>query len=114
MMACALAEHNIRRFIASISPANEPSLMLARKLGFLKIGEQIDEEDGPEDIFECVWEKDSTVVVGTVVLKGLILGGGNQAQHRQPEQQSVRGGPGAQGANAVLSASRCGAGRSSR
>lgn len=35
----------------SISPGNEPSMALARKLGAVKIGTQIDEVDGPEDIF---------------------------------------------------------------
>ncbi len=35
----------------SISPENEASLALARSLGAVKIGTQIDEIDGPEDIF---------------------------------------------------------------
>jgi [ribosomal protein S5]-alanine N-acetyltransferase len=37
--------------ILSISPENNPSLALARKLGAQKIGSQIDEKDGPEDIY---------------------------------------------------------------
>lgn len=41
------AEH----FIFSIAPGNAPSQGLARKLGARKIGVQIDEEDGPEDVF---------------------------------------------------------------
>lgn len=35
----------------SISPQNEASLALAHKLGAAKIGSQIDEIDGPEDIY---------------------------------------------------------------
>jgi RimJ/RimL family protein N-acetyltransferase len=37
---------------SSISPRNEPSLALARKLGFEQVGEQFDEEDGLELVFE--------------------------------------------------------------
>ena len=36
----------------TVSPGNEPSLHIIRKLGFIHIGEQIDEEDGLELIFE--------------------------------------------------------------
>ena len=41
--------------ILSIQPANAPSLALALKLGATQIGSQIDERDGPEDIyyFDC-------------------------------------------------------------
>lgn len=35
----------------SISPENTASLALARKLGAVRIGSQIDEIDGPEDIY---------------------------------------------------------------
>jgi ribosomal-protein-alanine N-acetyltransferase len=44
--------HGVTRFIVSISPMNVASLALARQLDFHRIGSQIDEEDGPEDIFE--------------------------------------------------------------
>jgi RimJ/RimL family protein N-acetyltransferase len=37
---------------ASIAPANEPSLRIAQRLGFQRIGEQIDEIDGLEILFE--------------------------------------------------------------
>jgi len=37
---------------ASIAPANEPSIRIAKRLGFQRIGEQIDEIDGLEIIFE--------------------------------------------------------------
>jgi RimJ/RimL family protein N-acetyltransferase len=38
------------RYTASIT--NIPSIELVKKLGFTRVGLQIDEEDGPEDIFE--------------------------------------------------------------
>lgn len=42
----------IRRFVASVAPGNDPSLAIVRKLGFVQTGEQWDEEDGPELVFE--------------------------------------------------------------
>jgi RimJ/RimL family protein N-acetyltransferase len=42
----------VRQFVASIGPWNEPSLAIARKLGFTQTGEQWDEEDGLELVFE--------------------------------------------------------------
>jgi len=48
-------EHGIRRFVASVSPTNEPSLTLARSLGFVRTGEHIDEDDGLEHEFEADW-----------------------------------------------------------
>lgn len=50
MMDWASRAHGIRRFIISISPDNAPSVAMARKLGFTRIGSHIDEEDGYEDI----------------------------------------------------------------
>lgn len=44
----------VRRFLLSISPANLPSLNLAVRLGFNRIGTQIDEVDGEEWVFELV------------------------------------------------------------
>jgi ribosomal-protein-alanine N-acetyltransferase len=52
LMDWARREHGISRFVVSISPENAPSLALAKGLGFQRIGSQVDEEDGPEDIFE--------------------------------------------------------------
>jgi RimJ/RimL family protein N-acetyltransferase len=52
LMAWAHREYGITRFVVSISPTNLPSLGLAQQLGFKRIGSHIDEEDGPEDIFE--------------------------------------------------------------
>ena len=51
LMDWAQREHGVVQFIASIGPTNAPSLALAQELGFTKIGEQIDDEDGPEDVF---------------------------------------------------------------
>ena len=55
LMRWAREEHGVERFVVSISPENGPSLALAAKLGFRKIGSHMDEFDGPEDIFERVW-----------------------------------------------------------
>ncbi len=41
---------NILRY--TVSPGNKPSQAIIKKFGFTYIGQQIDEEDGPEDIFE--------------------------------------------------------------
>ncbi|MEZ4866055.1 MAG: GNAT family protein [Caldilineaceae bacterium] len=51
-------QQGVTRFILSISPENEPSLRLAAHLGFVKIGSQVDEEDGVEDIYER-WRRNS-------------------------------------------------------
>ena len=37
--------------VLSIDPNNEASLALAKSFGFVKIGSQIDEIDGPEDVY---------------------------------------------------------------
>ena len=42
----------INHFIASVSPGNDPSLTVAHKLGFVQTGEQWDDEDGLELVFE--------------------------------------------------------------
>jgi [ribosomal protein S5]-alanine N-acetyltransferase len=41
-------ERGIGRFIASVSPNNEPSLRLVRGLGFVEVGRHWDDEDGDE------------------------------------------------------------------
>ena len=53
----AHATHGITRFIASISPDNDPSLRLTAAYGFLKVGEQIDDIDGLEYIYETDWPR---------------------------------------------------------
>jgi RimJ/RimL family protein N-acetyltransferase len=45
-------ERGIKHFIASVAPSNEPSLAIVRKLGFVQTGEQMDDEDGLELVFE--------------------------------------------------------------
>jgi len=51
LMDWATREHHVTRFIVSISPTNEPSLRLAQKFGFRKVGSFTDPEEGREDIF---------------------------------------------------------------
>jgi ribosomal-protein-alanine N-acetyltransferase len=42
----------IDHFVASVSPDNEPSLAIIRKLGFVRAGQHTDPEDGLEYVFE--------------------------------------------------------------
>jgi [ribosomal protein S5]-alanine N-acetyltransferase len=49
--------HGVTRFLASISPTNEPSLRLAEGFGFRQIGEHMDEIDGLEYVFETTWPR---------------------------------------------------------
>jgi ribosomal-protein-alanine N-acetyltransferase len=49
--------HGVTRFLASIDPNNEPSLRLATTFGYEKIGEQMDEIDGLEYVFETSWPR---------------------------------------------------------
>ncbi len=51
----AHARYGVATFIASISPDNEPSLILASQFGFMQVGEQMDEIDGLELVFETTW-----------------------------------------------------------
>jgi RimJ/RimL family protein N-acetyltransferase len=51
----AQREHGVTRFRASVAPGNERSQNLVAKLGFVRIGEQWDEEDGLEWVFEAEW-----------------------------------------------------------
>ena len=55
MFDWAASAHGIHRFIASISPTNEPSLRLASGFGFRETGSHIDEIDGLEIEFETDW-----------------------------------------------------------
>lgn len=52
LMDWAGREHRVKSFFVSISPDNRASLAMAEKLGFKQVGEQIDEEDGLEYVFE--------------------------------------------------------------
>jgi RimJ/RimL family protein N-acetyltransferase len=54
LMKWARTSHGVTRFFLAIAPDNEASLAMADKLGFKRIGQQIDEEDGLEYVFELV------------------------------------------------------------
>lgn len=56
LMDWAHEEKEIDRFIASVAPGNAPSLAIVKKLGFVQTGEQWDEEDGLELVFERLVE----------------------------------------------------------
>jgi ribosomal-protein-alanine N-acetyltransferase len=52
LTAWAFATGRAHRCVASIRPENGPSLALVRSLGFRLVGQQIDEVDGLELVFE--------------------------------------------------------------
>ncbi|MBF6331720.1 GNAT family N-acetyltransferase [Nocardia transvalensis] len=52
----AVHEPRVRTVRVSISPANLPSYRLASQYGFVEVGEQWDEEDGREIIYEVAAE----------------------------------------------------------
>ena len=52
LLGWATRRHGVRTFLAAIAPENEPSMRLARRLGFREIGAQVDEADGLELIYE--------------------------------------------------------------
>ena len=52
MLRQASRDPRVEAFRASVSPRNEPSLALVRKLGFVQTGVQWDELDGEELVFE--------------------------------------------------------------
>lgn len=55
MFDWAASIHGVRRFVASISPTNEPSLRLAKGFGFVQTGSQMDDIDGLELVLEADW-----------------------------------------------------------
>jgi RimJ/RimL family protein N-acetyltransferase len=55
MMHWANRSQGVTCFVVSISPRNAPSVAMARKLGFGKIGSHVDEEDGYEEILARDW-----------------------------------------------------------
>jgi [ribosomal protein S5]-alanine N-acetyltransferase len=48
--ACAQPEVDVLRY--TVSPDNKPSVAIIESFGFARVGQQMDEIDGPEDIFE--------------------------------------------------------------
>jgi RimJ/RimL family protein N-acetyltransferase len=52
LLAWALQAHGVGSFLASVAPDNDASLGLVERLGFRPIGEQWDDEDGLELVFE--------------------------------------------------------------
>lgn len=48
----ALLDSEVKTFRYTVSPENSPSVRVVRSFGFEYKGQQIDEEDGPEDIYE--------------------------------------------------------------
>jgi len=45
-------QRGVDHFVASVAPDNELSLVIVRNLGFMRTGQYIDPEDGPEYVFE--------------------------------------------------------------
>jgi ribosomal-protein-alanine N-acetyltransferase len=58
MMRWAATRHDVEVFVLSISPENEASLGVARRLGFDRTGSQMDEVDGLEWVFERRWRRE--------------------------------------------------------
>jgi [ribosomal protein S5]-alanine N-acetyltransferase len=56
LMRWAALEQGISRFVLSVSPDNAASQGLAAKLGFKRVGQHIDVEDGLEEVFELTGE----------------------------------------------------------
>lgn len=52
MWAWVVSMPEVRTLRYTVSPSNDPSQAIIRKFGFAYRGQQIDDEDGPEDIFE--------------------------------------------------------------
>lgn len=63
MLNWAVKQHPLESFIASVSPTNLPSTALVKKLGFTKIGEQVDEVDGLEFVYSLAVGKLKSVAV---------------------------------------------------
>lgn len=53
MMEWAQTERGVSTFFLSISPTNLPSLKLAASMGFRKVGDKMDDIDGPEFIMKA-------------------------------------------------------------
>lgn len=52
MWLWACGQHGVKTFRYTVDPHNEPSVELVRGFNFSHVGQQIDDIDGPEDIYE--------------------------------------------------------------
>lgn len=52
LVAWAAAEHGVRHFFGSVAPDNAPSHAVLGRTGFVQVGEQWDDEDGRELVYE--------------------------------------------------------------
>ncbi len=52
MWSWVIAKPDVKTLRYTVSITNEPSIAMVQKLDFTRVGQQIDEEDGPEDIYE--------------------------------------------------------------
>lgn len=52
MWRWVIAQKGVKTLRYTVSPENLASITLIKKFGFQHIGQQLDEEDGPEEIFE--------------------------------------------------------------
>ncbi|MCA8924830.1 MAG: GNAT family N-acetyltransferase [Planctomycetes bacterium] len=59
LMAWAARAHGVRSFVVSVSPKNLPSVALAARMGFVRVGSEPDPLDGPEDILVLDWPRPS-------------------------------------------------------
>ena len=50
-------EEGVRTLRYTVSPSNLASVAIIKKFGFAHMGQQMDEEDGPEDIYEMSVEE---------------------------------------------------------
>ncbi|CAB4592225.1 MAG: GNAT family N-acetyltransferase [Actinobacteria bacterium] len=52
MWLWAASLSGVLKFCCTVAPNNEASVGLVRKFGFALVGQQIDDGDGPEDVYE--------------------------------------------------------------
>lgn len=57
MWTWAAGQPGVRKFRYTVSPDNAASVALVNKFGFARVGQQIDDIDGPEDIYEMMVEE---------------------------------------------------------
>jgi ribosomal-protein-alanine N-acetyltransferase len=50
-MGWARGREGVKRFLTTVAPGNAPSIAMMKRLGFHKIGEHLDAEDGVEHVF---------------------------------------------------------------